>query len=87
MVLVISDVMVIGIVQEELTLRESATALDQRKLPGRKPGRDQFEELARIWDHVDDDGRKMMLFFARQLARERRLVPADTPLMITDRVF
>lgn len=34
-----------------------------------------------------DDGRKMVLFFARQLAREQGLVPADTPLMITDRMF
>lgn len=40
-----------------------------------------------IWGHVDDEGRKMMLFFARQLAREQGLVPADTPLVITDRVF
>jgi len=29
----------------------------------------------------------MMLFFARQLARVRGLVPAETPLMITERVF
>jgi len=26
-------------------------------------------------------------FYARQLAREQGLVPADTPLMIADRVF
>jgi len=43
--------------------------------------------LLRIRGHVDDDGRQMMLFFARQLAREKGVVPADTPLMITDRVF
>jgi hypothetical protein len=29
----------------------------------------------------------MMVFFARQLAREQGLVPADTPLMITGCVF
>jgi len=29
----------------------------------------------------------MMLLFARQVAREQGLVPADTPMMITDRVF
>ena len=57
------------------------------RVPGRKPGPDEREELLRIWGHVDDDGRKMILFFARQLAREQALVPADTPLMITDRVF
>lgn len=54
---------------------------------GRKTGPDQRDELLRIWGHVDEDGRKMMLFFARQLAREQGLVPTDTPLMITDRVF
>ncbi len=79
--------MLAGIVKEEQIMRDAAKAPDPRKLPGRKPRHDQFEELARIWSHVDDDGRKMMLFFARQLAREQRLVPADTPLMITDRVF
>jgi hypothetical protein len=42
--------------------------------------------VCRIWDHVDDDGRKMILFFSRQLAREHGLVPADMPLIITDRV-
>lgn len=40
-------------------------------VPGRKPGLDQRGELLRIWGHVDDDGRKMMLFFARHLAREQ----------------
>jgi hypothetical protein len=29
----------------------------------------------------------MLLFVARQLAREQGLVPPETPLMITDRVF
>lgn len=59
----------------------------RKRVPGRNPGPEQREELLRIWGHVDDDGRKMILFFARQLAREQGLVPADTPLMITDHVF
>lgn len=63
------------------------TSATPKRLRGRKPGPDQRDELLRIWGHVDDDGRKMMLFFARQLAREQGLVPAATPLMITDRVF
>lgn len=62
------------------------TPQDER-LPGRKPGTAQRDELLRIWGHVDDEDRKMMLFFARQLARERGLVSADTPLVITDRVL
>ena len=62
-------------------------AAHERTLRNRKPGPDQREELLRFRGHVDDDGRKMMLFFARQLAREQGLVPADTRLMITDRVF
>ena len=58
-----------------------------KRVPGRKPGPAEREELLRIWGHVDDDGRKMNLFVSRQLARDQGLVPADTPLMITDRVF
>ena len=58
-----------------------------KRVPGRKPGPAHRDEMLRIWGHVDDDGRKTMLFFARQLAREQGLVPADTPLMIADRVF
>ena len=61
-------------------------ALPER-LPGRKPGPPQREELLRIWRAVDDDGRKMILFVARRLAREQRLVPASTSLVMTDRVF
>ncbi len=58
-----------------------------RRLPGRKMKPEHREELLRIWDGVDDDGRKMILFVSRQLARDQGLVPADTPLVITDRVF
>jgi hypothetical protein len=57
-----------------------------KRIPGRKPGPAEREEVCRIWDHVDDDGRKMILFFSRQLAHEHGLAPADTPLIITDRV-
>lgn len=62
-------------------------AASLKHFPGRKPGPPQRDELLRIWGHVDDDGRKMMPFVAHQLAREQGLVPANTPLMITDRVF
>lgn len=65
---------------------EETTAVPKR-VPGRRPGRDQREELIRIWDQVDDDGRKMMLFVARQLAREQGLVSPEAPLIITNRVF
>ena len=58
-----------------------------KRVPGRKSDPAQRDELLRIWGHVDNDGRKMMLFFSRQLAREQGLVPPDTPLMISNRVF
>jgi len=58
-----------------------------KRVPGRKPGPTQRDEMLRIWGHVDDDGRKLMLFFARTLARNQGLVPPDTPLLKTDRVF
>jgi hypothetical protein len=60
---------------------------NSKRIPGRKPGPAQREELLRIWGHVDDEGRKLMLFFARSLARDQGLVPSSTPLVMTDRVF
>ena len=57
------------------------------RLPERKPGAAQGAELMRIWDALDVDGRKLVLFVARQTAREKGLVAANTPLVITERVF
>ena len=59
----------------------------RKRVPGRKPGPDQRDELLRIWGHVDDDGRKMMLFFARQVALEQGLIPPGAPLVITGSAF
>ncbi|WP_203075763.1 hypothetical protein [Falsiroseomonas ponticola] len=58
-----------------------------KRFPGRKPGTAQREEYLRIWDLVDDDSRKVMLFFARTVARDQGLVPLSTPLVMTDRVL
>ena len=69
-----------------LTGAEDNTATPNR-VPGRKPGPEHLDEFARVWGAVDDDGRKVILFVSRQLARDQGLVPADTPLMIIDRVF
>lgn len=68
-------------------MTDDATTLKSKRVPGRKPGPAQRDELLRIWGHVDDDGRKLMLFFARTLARDQGLVSPDTPLLMTDRVF
>ena len=57
------------------------------RFPGRKPGPEHLDEVARVWGSVDDEGRKVILFISRQVGRDQGLVPADTPLMITDRVF
>lgn len=62
------------------------TTLNER-VPGRKPGPEHFDEVARVWGAIDDDGRKVILFVSRQLARDQGLVPADTPLIINDRVL
>ncbi len=59
----------------------------ERSVPGRRPGPRQLAELERIWHAVDGDGRKMLLFFARQLAKEQGLVPPSTPLVMTDQVL
>lgn len=66
---------------------DKLSAPKSKRVPGRKPGPAQREELLRIWGHVDDDGRKLMLFFARSLARDQGLVPPSAPLVMTDRVF
>lgn len=58
----------------------------RERVPGRKPGPSQREEYRRIWDMVDDDGRKLPLFFSRTVAREPGLVPPGTSLVMTDRV-
>jgi hypothetical protein len=68
-------------------MRNAVTTSERRRPPGRKPGPEQREELLRIWGHVDDDGRKLMLFFARSLARDQGLIAPSTPLVMTDRVF
>jgi hypothetical protein len=57
------------------------------RVPGRRPGPEQRDEYLRIWDAVDDDHRKMLIFFARGMAQDAGLVPPNTPLLMTDRVF
>ncbi len=57
------------------------------RVPGRKPGPEQRDEYLRIWDAVDDNHRKMLIFFARGMAQDAGLVPPGTPLLMTDRVF
>lgn len=68
-------------------MAEDTTALRSKRVPGRKPGPVQREEYVRIWDLVDDDSRKVMLFFVRTVARDQGLVPPGTPLLMTDRVL
>ncbi len=57
------------------------------RLPGRRPGAAQRAEVLRIWDALDEDGRKVVLFTARQAAREKGLIDPNMPLVITDRAF
>ena len=59
---------------------------ERERVPGRKPSPAQREEYLRIWDLVDDDSRKVMLFFVRTVARDQGLVSPSTPLVMTDRV-
>ncbi|MBU8544438.1 MULTISPECIES: hypothetical protein [Roseomonadaceae] len=61
--------------------------VEPERIPRRTPAPAQRDELLRIWNLVDDDSRKLLLFFALLLAREQGLVPPNTPLMITDRVL
>ena len=66
---------------------EATTRTDPERLPGRRPGQMQRAEVLRIWDALDEDGRKVVLFTARQAAREKGLIDPNMPLVITDRAF
>lgn len=68
-------------------MSDISTAPKPKCVPGRKPGPAQRDEMLRIWGQVDDDSRKLMLFFARTVARDQGLIPPSTPLVMTDRVF
>ena len=57
------------------------------RLPGRKPGPLQRAEMMRIWDAVDDEGRKFLLFVGRHTARDQGLIAPNASLVITDRAF
>ncbi|MDT8333022.1 hypothetical protein RQ831_18370 [Roseomonas gilardii] len=57
------------------------------RLPGRKPGPAEREELLRVWDALDPERRKLAIFFMRMLAKDAGLVPLDEPLMITKGVL
>ena len=65
---------------------DNAAKPKRERVPGHKPGPAQRDEFLRIWDMVDDDGRKLMLFFSRTVAREQGLVAPGTPLVMTERV-
>lgn len=65
---------------------DKTTKPKRERVPGRKPGPAQRDEFLRIWDMVDDDGRKPMLFFSRTVPRDQGLVSPSTPLVMTDRV-
>lgn len=54
-----------------------------KRLPGRKPTPADRDELVRIWDALPDDERKVLLFFAVQLAKKAGLPEGDGPLMRT----
>ena len=66
---------------------EAAMRTPSERLPGRRPGAAQRAEVLRIWDALDEDGRKVVLFTARQAAREKGLIDPNMPLVITDRAF
>ncbi len=70
-----------------MTVSERVKTLNDARVPGRKPGPEQREEYLRIRGAVDDDHRKMLIYFARGMAQDAGLVPANTRLLMTDRVF
>jgi hypothetical protein len=57
------------------------------RLPGRKPGPSERDEMLRIYDALGDDGRKLVLFVSRYKAKEEGLIAPGESLVITDRAF
>jgi transcriptional regulator with XRE-family HTH domain len=51
------------------------------RLPGRRPGAAERAELVHLWDALDPEARKMMIFMARAIAREAGALPPSAPLL------
>ncbi|MCK8788069.1 hypothetical protein M0638_27310 [Roseomonas sp. NAR14] len=51
------------------------------RLPGARPRPEVRAELLRIWDALDPERRKALIFTARALAKDAGLLPADAPLL------
>ncbi|MFC0411057.1 hypothetical protein [Roseomonas elaeocarpi] len=52
------------------------------RVPGRKPGPQHRDELARIWEALDAENQKILIAFARGLAREAGVYGPDVPLVV-----
>ena len=68
-------------------MADNIPAPRSKRIPGRKPGPAQREESLRIWDLVNDDSRKVLLFLVRTVVRDQGLVSPSTPLVMTERVI
>jgi hypothetical protein len=62
-------------------MQQDIHASEPTRVPGRKPGPAQQEELLRICKAVDDDGRKMVLFVARTIAVKQGLAAGGASLL------
>jgi transcriptional regulator with XRE-family HTH domain len=51
------------------------------RLPGRRPGLAERAELVRLWDALDPEAQKMMIFMARAIARETGAIPPQATLL------
>jgi len=60
----------------------SPALLDDAQLKGRRLGRKPTpadrQEMLRLYDLMSDDGRKMIVYMARLVAREEGLLPSGT---------
>lgn len=54
--------------------------LKQSRVPGRRPGAAEREELLRLWGAPSHDGWKVLLFVARTAAVDERLPPPGSSL-------
>jgi hypothetical protein len=50
------------------------------RLPGRRPGPAEREELLALWDQMTSEGQKMVIFVARAAAKDEGLLPPGASL-------
>jgi transcriptional regulator with XRE-family HTH domain len=71
----------LGIPVATLLGEETEEMPTTQRLPGRRPGQAERAELLRLWDSLDPEARKMIIFMTRAVARETGALPPQASLL------